>query len=84
LGLDIVETDTASFHHGKLDGHVVMEMSNGERFEGEFHDHKPNGRGTLRTSDGRIFSGEWTDGCFQDGKRRMNYGVQPRECVFGS
>ena len=84
LGGALYETDEGNFTGGKLNGHATIAFIDGERFDGEFRGHLPNGRGTLRTSANEVFSGLWSDGCFDDGKRRMSFGVKPTQCVFAS
>jgi hypothetical protein len=79
----LYETDVADFSHGKLNGHGALRFTTGQSFDGQFRDQAPNGFGTLRANDGEIFSGKWTDGCFQDGKRRAQYNA-PNGCNFSS
>jgi hypothetical protein len=80
----LYETDEGNFVGGKLNGHATIAFVDGERFDGEFRGHLPNGRGTLRTSYNEVFSGLWSDGCFDDGKRRMSFGVKETKCIFAS
>ena len=78
------ETDDGEFAGGMLNGHATLIFANGERFDGAFRDHLANGQGTLRTGDNEIYSGLWTNGCFDDGKRRKSFGVRLSECKFVS
>ena len=79
-----VEADDGVFVKGMLNGQATLTFADGERFNGEFRGHLPNGRGTLRAADGQIYSGAWTDGCFDDGKRRISFGVRLSACKFVS
>jgi hypothetical protein len=84
VGGAFVEADDGMFVKGMLNGQATLTFADGERFHGEFRGHLPNGRGTLKTADGQIYSGAWTDGCFDDGKRRISFGVSLSECKFVS
>jgi hypothetical protein len=79
-----VEADDGVFVNGMLNGHATLTFADGERFDGEFSGHLPNGRGTLKAANGQIYSGAWTDGCFDDGKRRISFGVRLSACKFVS
>ena len=55
-------------------------LSSGEaRYDGAFLNGKPNGKGALTNASGR-FDGTWSDGCFNDGKRRATLGVSVQSC----
>ena len=72
---------------GQYDGQFVDSLPNGRgvltfgeaRYEGLFLNGKPNGKGTLTNVSG-AFDGNWTDGCFNDGKRRAAIGVSLQSC----
>jgi hypothetical protein len=80
----LYEIDDGEFAHGMMNGHVTMTFADGSHFDGAFRDHLPNGHGTLRTAGNEIYSGVWTSGCFDDGKRRMSFGVRLSDCKFVS
>ena len=80
----LYEIDDGEFVHGMMNGHVTMTFADGTHFDGAFRDHLPNGPGTLRTAVNEIYSGVWTSGCFDDGKRRMSFGVRLSACKFVS
>lgn len=80
----LYEVDDGEFAKGMLNGHVTMAFADGTHFDGMFRDHLPNGPGTLRTADNEVYSGVWTSGCFDDGKRRMSFGVALSACRFVS
>lgn len=72
---------------GQYDGQFANSLPNGRgvlilddaRYEGLFLNGKPNGKGTLTNASG-AFDGNWTDGCFNDGKRRAAIGVSLQSC----
>jgi hypothetical protein len=49
------------------------------RYDGAFLNGRPNGRGALTNKAG-TFEGTWTDGCFNDGRRRTAIGVPVDSC----
>jgi hypothetical protein len=49
------------------------------RYSGAFLSGKPNGTGVLTNASGS-FDGSWSDGCFNDGKRRAAFGVSVQSC----
>ncbi len=48
-------------------------------YDGAFLNGRPNGRGALTNRAG-TFDGTWSDGCFNDGKRRTAIGVSVDSC----
>ncbi len=52
----------------------------GARYDGSFASGKPNGKGVLTNPSG-TFDGIWTDGCFNDGKRRAAFGASVQSCT---
>ena len=55
-------------------------LASGEaRYDGAFLNGKPNGKGALTNASG-TFDGTWSDGCFNDGKRRASFGVGVQSC----
>ena len=51
------------------------------RYEGEYRDDLPNGNGVL-TDGGDVYSGSWSNGCFQQGARKIALDVQYKDCGF--
>ena len=61
-------------------------ISGEARYDGAFLNGKPNGNGALTNASG-TFNGTWSDGCFNDGKRRAAFGTaynHVREAGFGA
>jgi hypothetical protein len=55
-------------------------LSSGDaRYQGAFLHGKPNGKGVLSNASG-TFDGTWSEGCFNDGKRRASFGVAVHSC----
>ena len=55
-------------------------LQSGEaRYDGAFLNGKPNGNGALTNASG-TFNGTWSDGCFNDGKRRAAFGTGVQSC----
>ena len=75
------ETASGDFNKGMLEGHGTVEAKRGH-FDGEFHGNRPNGVGSFRTKDGDVYSGAWSNGCFQQGNRRMTFYTTATECGF--
>ncbi len=51
----------------------------GARYDGAFLNGRPNGRGALTNVAG-TFEGTWSEGCFNDGRRRTAIGVSVESC----
>jgi hypothetical protein len=72
---------------GQYKGQLADSMPHGRgvlvsgqaRYDGAFLSGKPNGQGTLTDSSG-TFAGTWSEGCFNDGKRRAALGVSVQSC----
>lgn len=58
---------------GGLNGYVVYQFENGDRYEGEFVNGKANGPGTRYSKDGLVAEGIWKDGKLCDGKVVFSY-----------
>jgi hypothetical protein len=55
-------------------------LASGEaRYQGAFLHGKPNGKGVMSNATG-TFDGTWSEGCFNDGKRRASFGVPVQSC----
>jgi hypothetical protein len=77
----VTETGEGEFRNGKMHGYVVlMNNTNGLRFEGNFADQKPHGQGTLRLPNGEVYSGQWWMGCFDDGRRQYAFLTTREAC----
>ena len=63
-----------SLPHGK-----GVLISGEARYDGAFLNGKPNGKGVLTNASG-TFDGIWSEGCFNDGKRRASFGVSVQSC----
>jgi hypothetical protein len=50
-----------SYHAGKMDGHGVFTMANGDRYEGAFKDDEFNGYGIYTWASGERYDGMWAD-----------------------
>lgn len=66
----------------KRNGRGVLTLASGARYEGEWRDDRPNGSGTYNQANGETYSGTWTNGCFQQGNRRMWINRSDKECGF--
>ena len=67
------------FKEDVLEGKGVFTLVDGRRFEGQLARGWPNGQGTLVDQDG-TYTGTWVDGCFNDGKRKAAFAVDPAGC----
>jgi hypothetical protein len=56
------EQDEGNYHDGKLHGHGVSILANGDRYEGHWRDAQPNGHGILTLANGDHYEGHWRDG----------------------
>jgi hypothetical protein len=65
---------------GKYNGQGVFTWADGRRYEGEWRDNKAHGQGTFSAPNGEVYSGVWTNGCFSDGTRKANLGVEASAC----
>lgn len=68
------------FKDDAIEGFGRFVLKDGRRFEGMIHDHVPNGQGTLIEPDGATYSGTWVNGCYNDGKRKAAFAVDPATC----
>lgn len=50
------------FSEGKMHGKGLLQLTNGERFEGCFNDGMIDGEGTYTAVDGQEIKGVWKDG----------------------
>lgn len=73
------ESDKGEFRNGKLNGHAVITLKDGRRFDGEFRNNLPDGPGTL-TMDGDTYSGSWQKGCFNNDGKRVAFFTDRDKC----
>jgi hypothetical protein len=78
---------TQTWPGGQYKGHFSESLPHGKgvlisgdaRYDGAFLNGKPNGKGALTNASG-TFDGTWSDGCFNDGKRRATLGASVQSC----
>lgn len=58
---------------GGLNGQIIYQFENGDRYEGEVVDSKANGPGTYYSKDGLVTEGIWKDGKLCDGNVVFSY-----------
>lgn len=67
---------------GLRTGRGTMVWADGARYEGEWLDSKPNGQGVYVDAANARFSGNWSQGCFQEGSRKLAVIATARDCGF--
>jgi hypothetical protein len=67
------------FKDDSLEGQGSIMLANGSRYDGTLAHGLPDGQGTLTGASG-TFAGTWAKGCFNDGKRKASFLVDPAGC----
>jgi len=67
------------FKNDVLEGQGTFTLADGRRFTGTLAHGYANGQGTLVDPSG-TYTGNWVEGCFNDGKRKASFGVDPATC----
>jgi hypothetical protein len=73
--------------NSKRDGRGTYIWGDGDRYDGDYKEGRPHGQGVFRghrDGDGKpfVWAGEWRNGCFNNGRDKVNINATKQECGF--